>query len=163
MSESLAMAEAPGGGPRPIKSLVWFGAIGSCCVPRPALVLLVLWIFYPTIRTDHPKLLRRQRRRVHRDRERSDAAQRRHAAEGDPKNFLWILVVPAFVTAIGPVFAVLIERVRFVTAFEGAEFMPMATSLFAAGVIWRLMYEKDRAQGTTNAAIAVVKDAITPP
>jgi alpha-glucoside transport system permease protein len=40
--------------------------------------------------------------------------------------------------------------------------MPMAISLFAAGVIWRLMYEKDPDQGTVNAAVAVVKDAVSP-
>jgi alpha-glucoside transport system permease protein len=40
--------------------------------------------------------------------------------------------------------------------------MPMAISLFAAGVIWRLMYEKDPSQGTINAGIAVVKDAVSP-
>jgi alpha-glucoside transport system permease protein len=57
---------------------------------------------------------------------------------------------------------VLLERVRFATAFKVAVFMPMAISLFAAGVIWRLMYEKDPDQGTVNAAIAVVKDAVQP-
>jgi alpha-glucoside transport system permease protein len=60
------------------------------------------------------------------------------------------------------VFAVLIERIRFSVAFKVAVFMPMAISLFAAGVIWRLMYEKDPEQGTVNAAIAVVKDAFSP-
>ena len=77
-------------------------------------------------------------------------------------NFLWLLVVPAFVTAIGLVFAVLLERIRFSTAFKVAVFMPMAISLFAAGVIWRLMYEKDPEQGTVNAAVSVVKDAVSP-
>jgi alpha-glucoside transport system permease protein len=70
--------------------------------------------------------------------------------------------VPAFVTAIGLVFAVLLERIRFSVAFKVAVFMPMAISLFAAGVIWRLMYEKDPEQGTINAAVAVVKDAVSP-
>ena len=65
-------------------------------------------------------------------------------------NFLWILVVPALVTAIGLVFAVLLERIRFSTAFKVAVFMPMAISLFAAGVIWRLMYEKDLDQGRST-------------
>jgi alpha-glucoside transport system permease protein len=60
------------------------------------------------------------------------------------------------------VFAVLLERIRFSTAFKVAVFMPMAISLFAAGVIWRLMYEKDPDEGTVNAAIAVVKDAVSP-
>jgi alpha-glucoside transport system permease protein len=71
-------------------------------------------------------------------------------------------VVPAFVTAIGLVFAVLLERIRFSVAFKVAVFMPMAISLFAAGVIWRLMYEKDPEQGTINAAISVVRDAVSP-
>ena len=70
--------------------------------------------------------------------------------------------MPAFVTALGLVFAVLLERVRFGTAFKIAVFMPMAISLFAAGVIWRLMYEKDPSQGTVNATIKVAKDAVSP-
>jgi alpha-glucoside transport system permease protein len=77
-------------------------------------------------------------------------------------NFLWLLIVPAFVTAIGLVFAVLLERIRFSVAIKVVVFMPMAISLFAAGVIWRLMYEKDPSQGTINAAVAVVKDAVSP-
>ena len=55
-------------------------------------------------------------------------------------------VVPALVTAIGLVFAVLTERVRWSLAFKTAVFMPMAISLFAAGVIWRLMDQKDPEQ-----------------
>ena len=62
-------------------------------------------------------------------------------------NVIWVLFVPAFVTAIGLVFAVLVERVRFSVAFKTVVFMPMAISLFAAGVIWRVMYEKEPDQG----------------
>ena len=41
--------------------------------------------------------------------------------------------MPAFVTAIGLVFAVLLERIRFSVAFKVVVFMPVAISLFAAG------------------------------
>jgi alpha-glucoside transport system permease protein len=78
-------------------------------------------------------------------------------------NAIWVLVVPAAVTAIGLVFAVLTERIRWSVAFKTAVFMPMAISLFAAGVIWHIMYEKDPAQGTVNAAISVVTQAVNPP
>ncbi|HEX5643574.1 MAG TPA: ABC transporter permease subunit [Thermoleophilia bacterium] len=78
-------------------------------------------------------------------------------------NAIWVLVVPATVTAIGLVFAVLTERIRWSVAFKTAVFMPMAISLFAAGVIWHIMYEKDPSQGTVNAAISVVSDAVNPP
>ena len=61
------------------------------------------------------------------------------------------------VTAIGLVFAVLTERIRWSVAFKTAVFMPMAISLFAAGVIWHIMYIQDPSQGAVNAAIAGVK------
>ena len=78
-------------------------------------------------------------------------------------NAIWVGVVPALVTAIGLVFAVLTERVRWSVAFTTAVFMPMAISLLAAGVIWRLMYFQDPDRGTVNAGLAVVEDAINPP
>jgi alpha-glucoside transport system permease protein len=78
-------------------------------------------------------------------------------------NVIWVLVVPALVTSIGLVFAVLIERIRWSVAFRLAVFMPMAISLFAAGVIWRIMDLQDPNQGAVNAAIGVVKDAVNPP
>ena len=49
-------------------------------------------------------------------------------------------------TAIGLIFAVLTERVRWSVAFKTVVFMPMAISAFAAGVIWRLMYQQDPSQ-----------------
>jgi ABC-type sugar transport system permease subunit len=62
-------------------------------------------------------------------------------------NALWLAVVPALVTAIGLIFAVLTERVRWSVAFKIVVFMPMAISLFAAGVIWHLMDQRDPSQG----------------
>ena len=77
-------------------------------------------------------------------------------------NAIWVAVVPALVTAIGLIFAVLTERIRWSVAFKTVVFMPMAISLFAAGVIWRLVYEQDPNRGALNAAIAVVHDAFSP-
>ena len=67
-------------------------------------------------------------------------------------NAIWVAVVPALVTAIGLVFAVLTERIAWAVAFKTAVFMPMAVSLFAAGVIWHVMYQQDPSQGAVNAA-----------
>jgi len=41
--------------------------------------------------------------------------------------------------------------------------MPMAISLFAAGVIWRIMDQKEPERGTVNAMIGVVSDWVNPP
>jgi alpha-glucoside transport system permease protein len=77
-------------------------------------------------------------------------------------NAIWVAVVPALVTAIGLIFAVLTERIAWSVAFKTAVFMPMAISAFAAGITWRIMYEKDPDQGAVNAAIASVKDTFSP-
>ncbi len=78
-------------------------------------------------------------------------------------NAIWVAVVPAFVTAIGLIFAVLTERVRWAVAFKTVVFLPMAISAFATGVTWRIMYEQDPSQGAINALGRVVSDAVTPP
>jgi len=75
---------------------------------------------------------------------------------------LWIFVVPALVTAIGLIFAVLTERVRWAVAFKTAVFMPMAISAFAAGVLWRIMYIQDPERGALNAGISAVRDIVKP-
>jgi alpha-glucoside transport system permease protein len=78
-------------------------------------------------------------------------------------NAIWVAVVPAFVTAVGLMFAVLTERISWSVAFKTAVFMPMAISAFAAGVIWRIMDQQDPNQGAINAVIASVKDTVSPP
>jgi alpha-glucoside transport system permease protein len=76
---------------------------------------------------------------------------------------IWIAVAPALITAIGLVFAVLTERIRWAVAFKTIVFMPMAISLFATGVIWHVMYIKDPGQGAINAAVGAAKSWWSPP
>lgn len=76
-------------------------------------------------------------------------------------NALWVLIVPAAVTAVGLIFAVLTERVRWSVAFKIAVFMPLAVSLFAVGVIWRIMYQQDPDRGALNAGISAIRGEFT--
>jgi alpha-glucoside transport system permease protein len=78
-------------------------------------------------------------------------------------NAIWVAVVPALVTALGLMFAVLTERVRWAVAFKTAVFLPMAISAFATGVTWRIMYQQDPNQGAVNALGRVVADTVHPP
>ena len=78
-------------------------------------------------------------------------------------NLLWVAIVPAFVTAVGLIFAVLTERVRWSVAFKTVVFLPMAISAFATGVTWRIMYIQDPNLGAVNALGRVVHDAVSPP
>ncbi len=77
-------------------------------------------------------------------------------------NAIWVAVVPATVTAIGLVFAVLTERVRWAVAFKTAVFLPMAISAFATGVTWRIMYQQDPNLGAINALGKVVSGVVSP-
>ena len=78
-------------------------------------------------------------------------------------SIVWVAVVPATMTALGLVFAVLSERVTFQRAFKAAIFMPMAISLLAGGVIWRVMYEEAPERGVLNAAIRAATEVVRPP
>ena len=164
MSESAATAEAPQRGlpPDEEKAGLWarYGMVAVFL--GPALVLLAVWVVYPTLSTFYRSLFDRSGDEFVGIDNYETLFRDDTLVTAIKNNFLWLLIVPAFVTAIGLVFAVLLERVRFATAFKVAVFMPMAISLFAAGVIWRFMYEKDPEQGTINAGIAVVKDAVSP-
>ena len=76
---------------------------------------------------------------------------------------IWVAVVPAFVTAIGLLFAVLIERIRWSVAFKVVIFLPMAISAFATGVTWRMLYLQDPSQGAINALGRSVSDVVSAP
>jgi alpha-glucoside transport system permease protein len=157
-------AEAPPAAPPPPggKGSLWERYGVAAAFLAPALIFLAVWIVYPTIRTIIRSFYDREGDSFVGIDNYETLFTDDTLVVAIRNNFLWLLIVPAFVTALGLVFAVLLERVRFSTAFKVAVFMPMAISLFAAGVIWRLMYEKDPEQGTVNAGIAVVKDAVSP-
>ena len=74
---------------------------------------------------------------------------------------IWVAVAPAVVTALGLIFAVLTERVRWATAFKVVVFMPMAVSFLAAGVIFRLVFEADPDRGIANAVVTSVHDVFS--
>ena len=76
-------------------------------------------------------------------------------------NAIWVIVAPTVATALGLVFAVLTERVSWGTAFKLVVFMPMAISMLAAGIIFRLVYEQDPSRGVANAVVVAVHDTFT--
>ena len=129
----------------------------------PAAFFLTIWMLYPTIATII--------RSFFDDRGDSfvwfDNYRRIFTEEtmltAIKNNALWVLFVPAIVTAIGLLFAVMTERVRWSVAFKFVVFLPLAISLFAVGVIWRIMYEKDPERGVVNALIAAGYETVKEP
>ncbi|MGW1073199.1 ABC transporter permease subunit [Streptomyces sp. NPDC002537] len=78
-------------------------------------------------------------------------------------NVIWVIVAPSVATALGLIFAVLTERVRWGTAFKLVVFMPMAISMLAAGIIFRLVYEQNPDRGVANAVWVGIHDTFTEP
>ncbi|MFD5162350.1 ABC transporter permease subunit [Streptomyces hawaiiensis] len=72
---------------------------------------------------------------------------------------IWVVIAPALLTGLGLILAVLVEKVRWATAFKLLLFMPMAVSFLAAGIIFRLAYDEDPDKGVLNAAVVSVHDA----
>jgi len=159
MSSTSVRAEFPleEGTPPAPESPRWRGLGTPLVFLAPAIFFLVIWMVYPTLRTmlrslysddgDRFVWLENYERLFRDDR----------LLTAIKNNAFWVLLIPAAVTAVGLIFAVLVERVRWSVAFKIAVFMPLAVSLFAVGVIWRIMYQQDPERGAINAAISGAK------
>jgi alpha-glucoside transport system permease protein len=150
--------EYPPGAAPPPQGRQWSGILVPLAFLLPAAFFLIVWVVYPTVST--------MKRSLFSNTDDSDFVgldnyqelfQDDRLLTALKNNALWVLIVPAAVTAVGLVFAVLTERVRWSVAFKIAVFMPLAVSLFAVGVIWRIMYQKDPDRGAINAMIQVVR------
>ncbi len=150
----LPTGEAP---PSPPRDSAWRRALLPLSFLGPALLLLFVWVIYPMVATMYRSLFNdRGTEFVWLDNyEQIFTDERLQTALKN--NALWVLIVPAAVTAVGLVFAVLTERIVWSTAFKISVFMPLAISLFAVGVIWRIMYQQDPDLGAINAGIAAIK------
>ncbi|MET8861901.1 sugar ABC transporter permease [Nonomuraea sp. NPDC004580] len=127
----------------------------------PAAVLLGIWVVYPIVYSIFRSLF--------------DAAGTGFVGLGNyatifsdqgmlttiRNNLIWVVVAPIIVTTLGLIFAVLTERIRWATAFKLIVFMPMAVSLMAAGVIFRLVYEENPDKGLANAVLTTVSDTFS--
>ncbi|MFQ5921653.1 MAG: carbohydrate ABC transporter permease [Anaerolineales bacterium] len=125
----------------------------------PALIIIAIFIVYPTINTGVLSL---------RDRtgERPASVD---CLEGEPcwgvfenyryaitnpemtnalrNNALWLLVMVPLTVATGLVIALLADRVKAESFVKSIIFMPMAISFIGAGVIWRFMYSIETGAG----------------
>ena len=158
------MALADAGAPAPPPGLEgpdpgrWRRRLTTAAFLAPAIVLLTVWIVYPTIRTIIRSLFGRDGSEWVGLGNYETLFTTDTLVTAIRNNAIWVAVVPALVAAIGMVFAVLTERISWKVAFRTAVFMPMAISMFAAGVIWHIMDEKDPERGAVNAAIGAIKD-----
>ena len=73
-------------------------------------------------------------------------------------NLIWVLVAPLVCTILGLIFAVLMEKIAWSTAFKLIIFMPMAISMLAAGIIFRSVFQQNPDIGLANAVTVTAKE-----
>jgi alpha-glucoside transport system permease protein len=62
----------------------------------------------------------------------------------------WVVITPFLATAIGLVYAILVDKSRFESFAKALVFLPMSISFVAASVIWKFMYEYRPDQGNVK-------------
>jgi len=119
------------------RSEAWQGVI----FVAPALLLLSVGLIYPALRTAYQSLF--------------DRTSGNFIGPGNfvtiftqpelllvlRNTLLWVIIAPTMATAIGLVYAVLVDRTRFEALAKGLIFLPMAISLVGASIIWKFVYE----------------------
>jgi alpha-glucoside transport system permease protein len=139
----------------------WGRRLTTAIFLTPAAIFLLVWLVYPTIRTIVRSFFDRSGNHFVWFDNYKALFTTDTLLTAIKNNAIWVGVVPALVTAIGLIFAVLTERVRWSVAFKIAVFMPMAISLFAAGVIWHIMLVRDPNLGAVNAALKAAHDTFS--
>ena len=70
---------------------------------------------------------------------------------------IWVVLTPLAATAVGLVYAVLIDRAKFEKFAKALIFLPMAISLVGASIIWKFVYDY---RGTKENQIGVVNEIL---
>jgi len=63
---------------------------------------------------------------------------------------IWVVITPFVATAVGLLYAILVDRSRFESFAKALIFLPMSISFVAASVIWKFMYEYRPDQGNVK-------------
>ena len=63
---------------------------------------------------------------------------------------LWVLITPFVATAVGLLYAILVDRSRFESAAKALIFLPMAISFVGASIIWKFVYEYRPTRATSS-------------
>jgi alpha-glucoside transport system permease protein len=71
-------------------------------------------------------------------------------------NLLWLIFFTSVTLAMGLVFAVLTDKVKYESAAKSLVFLPQAISFVGAGVIWRFVYDFQPRVGVVNAILTAI-------
>lgn len=73
---------------------------------------------------------------------------------------IWVVLVPVLATAVGLLYAILIDRSPVEALAKALVFLPMAISMVGAGIIWKFVYEYRTAGRTQIGLFNAILDAL---
>jgi alpha-glucoside transport system permease protein len=107
----------------------------------PALLLLAVGLVYPALRTVSQSFLDRNSASFVGVDNYLAIFTRPELLQVLGNTALWVILTPIFATAIGLVYAVLVDNTRFESFAKALVFLPMAISFVGATIIWKFVYE----------------------
>jgi alpha-glucoside transport system permease protein len=107
----------------------------------PALLFLIVYLIFPTIRTFYLSFRDKDNEAFVGLGNYAWALQDEAFRQSIFNNFLWLLVVPAACTFLGLVIAVLTDRLSWGQIAKSLIFLPLAISFVGASVIWKFVYD----------------------
>ena len=138
----------------------------------PALIIIIIYIAYPTIYTGYLSLRNADSSAWATEACRDGQAcwgifeNYRYAMTSDVmlrsfrNNILWLVIMVPGVTLVGLLFSVLVDRVRYESFAKALIFMPMAISFVGAGIIWGFVYDYPVSPDNPDAPIIGILNAV---
>lgn len=132
----------------------------------PALVLLLVFLVYPTVETVRLSLFDAESKHFVGLTNYGTLAVDSALQTTVRNNLLWLVVFTAVTVALGLIIAVLTDRRSYESVAKGIVFLPMAVSFVGAGVIWKFVYAFQPAgtpqTGILNAALVATVPGFEP-
>ena len=107
----------------------------------PALALLSVGLVYPAIRTTYQSFYDRTSDNFVGLDNYTEVFTNAAMLTVLQNTAIWVILTPILSTAVGLVYAVLVDRSRFEASAKAVIFLPMAISLVGASIIWKFVYE----------------------
>ncbi|MGL5864600.1 MAG: carbohydrate ABC transporter permease [Dermatophilaceae bacterium] len=107
----------------------------------PAVVLLSVGLLYPAMLTINQSLRGRRGDGDYTLQNYTDIFTQPELLTVLRNTALWVVLVPFLATAVGLLYAILIDRARIEAFAKALIFLPMAISMVGAGIIWKFVYQ----------------------
>ncbi|WP_219414964.1 carbohydrate ABC transporter permease [Pseudonocardia nigra] len=119
----------------------WSNLLQSLAFVAPALLLLAVGLVYPAVRTAIQSVFDRTSANFVGLSNYITIFTQPDLLVVLRNTAIWVIVTPLLATAIGLIYAVLVDRTRFEALAKALIFLPMAISFVGASIIWKFIYE----------------------